>query len=113
MKKLLFTALIVIECNLLFSQDCSKYIKVSYDKMTGDSTFSSKETLKILKPGDKTALLVYWIKDSNSSPFLTVSPINAGDCVEADSYLLILFKDGKRLQLKNQIGFNCDRELTI
>jgi len=42
-----------------------------------------------------------------------IQAVGAGNCIDDDNKMNVLFKDGTRLEFKNNGKFNCDAEFTL
>lgn len=94
------------------SLDCSDLISTETDKMTGKSTTSSKETLIISDDGGKTGFGIF-ILDISGTLVFSIQAVGAGNCIDDENKMNILFRDGTRLELVNNGKFNCDGKFTL
>jgi hypothetical protein len=93
------------------NSDCSKYILTDVDKVTGKSSTAAKDMLVISQDGGKNGFGIYLLKGSNSI-ILSIKAVGAGNCIDDDNKMNILFRDGTRLELVNDSKFNCDAKYT-
>ncbi len=93
------------------TNECSKYIGTKIDKVTGKSSTSSKEILIVSKDGGKTGFSILLMK-IQESVIMSIHAVGAGGCIDDDGKMNILFRDGTRLELTNDGGFNCDAKYT-
>lgn len=96
----------------LVKTDCDKYISTEVDKMTGESSVASNEILIISKDGGKKGFGIYLMKSKRGSIILSIQAVGAGNCIDDDNKMNILFRDGTRLELTNDSKFNCDAKYT-
>lgn len=94
------------------SLECSDLIVTEEDKMTGKSSTGAKETLIISDDGGKNGFGIYALNGSKST-ILVIQAVGAGNCIDDDDKLNILFRDGSRLELYNDGKFNCDAKMTL
>lgn len=94
------------------SLDCADLISTETDKMTGKSTTASKETLIISEDGGQTGFGIF-IMDISGPLVLSIQAVGAGNCIDDDNKMNVLFRDGTRLELINNGKFNCDGEFTL
>lgn len=92
--------------------ECSELISTETDKMTGKSSTASKKTLIISDDGGKNGFGIFLMKSSNSIIF-SIQAVGAGSCIDDDSKMNILFRDGTRLELVNNGKFNCKAKFTL
>lgn len=94
------------------SLECSDLIGTEEDKMTGKTSTGAKETLIISDDGGKNGFGIYALNSSKST-ILSIKAVGAGNCIDDDDKINILFRDGSRLQLFNDGKFNCDAKVTL
>lgn len=94
------------------SLECSDLISTKTDKMTGKSSTSSTETLMISDDGGKNGFGFYFMDLSGTIVF-SIQAVGAGSCIDDDNKMLVLFRDGTRLELVNNAKFNCDAKFTL
>lgn len=94
------------------SLDCADLISTETDKMTGKSTTSSKEILIISEDGGKSGFGIF-IMDISGSLVFSILAVGAGNCIDDDDKMNVLFRDGTRLELENNGKFNCDGEFKL
>lgn len=94
------------------SLDCADLITTETDKMTGRSTTASKEMLTISDDGGKTGFGIY-IMDLKGTIVFSIQAVGAGNCIDDDNKMNILFRDGTRIELINDGKFNCDAKFTL
>lgn len=93
------------------NSDCSVYISTDLDKVTGKSTVAAKDMLIVSKDGGKKGFGIYVLKGSNSIIF-SIQAVGAGNCIDDNNKMNVLFRDGTRLELVNEGKFNCDAKYT-
>lgn len=91
--------------------NCESIIIRDQDKMTGDITFLSKESILISKD-DKDGLSINCFRIDKNFIFSIVA-VGASNCIKKDNEILILLRNGERLSLKNNLKFNCKNESSI
>jgi hypothetical protein len=92
--------------------ECSDLVFTETDKMTGTSSTSAKETLIISEDGGKSGFGITLLNGSNSL-IVSIQAVGAGSCINDDSKMNILFRDGTRLEFVNNGKFNCDAKFTL
>lgn len=90
--------------------NCDKITEFSTDKVTGNKTQVSKETLMISKDGKK-GILIYAIRSKGL--ILSMQAYGASSCIDEKAKVNVLFRDGSRLELLNDGKFNCDKDFTF
>ncbi|MCB9227827.1 MAG: DUF3157 family protein [Chitinophagales bacterium] len=94
------------------SSDCSNYISTEVDKVTGKSTVAAKEMLIVSKDGGKNGFGFYILKSDRGSIIFSIQAVGAGNCIDDDDKMNVLFRDGTRIELVNDADFNCDAKYT-
>ncbi|APA65656.1 hypothetical protein [Maribacter sp. 1_2014MBL_MicDiv] len=95
-----------------YSLECSDIIETTVDKMTGKSSTAATETLIISNDGGKNGLGIYALNGANST-IVVIQAVGAGNCMDDDNKVNILFRDGSRLELYNNGKFNCEAKMTL
>jgi hypothetical protein len=95
------------------SLNCSDLIVKDTDKMTGQTSVGSAETLIISEDGGKTGFGIYIIGGSKSSLIFQITAVGAGNCIDDEDKMNLLFRDGTRLELVNNGKFNCKGNFTL
>lgn len=90
---------------------CEELITTQIDKMTGKSSTSSKNAIIISKDGGKNGFGIFFLK-SDKSIIMSIKAVGAGSCIDDKGKMNVLFRDGTRLELKNDGKFNCDGKYT-
>lgn len=93
--------------------ECSELISTETDKMTDKSTTSARKTLFISKDGGKTGFGIFLMKSSTGFPIFSIQAIGAGNCINEDDKMNVLFRDGTRLELTNDGKFNCKAKFKL
>lgn len=91
---------------------CSEFLVSEEDKMTGKSTVTSKEMLVISKDGGNYGFGLYVLKTDSGLIRFSIQVVGAGNCIDKDSKMNVLFRDGTRLEMRNEGKFNCDSKYT-
>jgi hypothetical protein len=94
------------------SSDCSNYISTEVDKVTGKSTVAAKEMLIVSKDGGKNGFGFIIMKSDRGSIIFSIQAVGAGNCIDDDNKMNVLFRDGTRIELFNDGKFNCDAKYT-
>ena len=94
------------------SSDCSNYISTEVDKVTGESIVGAKEMLIVSKDGGKNGFGFYILKTDRGSIIFSIQAVGAGNCIDDDDKMNVLFRDGTRIELVNDADFNCDAKYT-
>ena len=92
--------------------DCSSYISTEVDKMTGKSIVAGKEMLLVSKDGGKNGFGIYIVKNGKRNIIFSIQAVGAGNCIDDDNEMNVLFRDGSRIELINDGKFNCDAKFT-
>lgn len=91
------------------SSDCSKYISVNVDKMTGKTSKSTKSNLVVSSDGGVKGFGFLLMKSSGSIIF-SIDVAGAGNCIDDEDKMNVLFRDGTKLELSSDGKFNCKRK---
>lgn len=89
------------------SYECENLIKIVTDKMTGKSTYGAESRIKVYNK-DATNGFVIYVYEKSRSIVLNMYVVGASECIRKDSKILILFRNGKRLELVNNGDANCN-----
>jgi hypothetical protein len=92
--------------------DCNDYIDVSEDRMTGNVTVSSKDIIIVSSDGGSSGFGILLMQGSGKTLIMSVTAVGGGNCIDDDASMIILFRDGSRLNLTNNGSFNCDGRFT-
>lgn len=103
---------ITLNPNTTTDYDCSDYISTEVDKVTGKSVVAAKEMLIVSKDGGKKGFGFYILKSSKGSIIFSIQAVGAGNCIDDNDKMNVLFRDGTRIALTNDSDFNCDAEYT-
>lgn len=93
--------------------DCDNYIYTEVDKVTGTSTLVSKNKLIISTNGGKNGFGIIFMKVTSGVIAFSIQAVGAGNCIDDENKMNVLFRDGTRLELKNDGKFNCDGKFTL
>lgn len=99
---------ITINPNTTTVYDCSNYILTNVDKVTGESRVGAKEILVVSKDGGKKGFGFWMLKGTKGSIIFSIQAVGAGNCIDEDDKMNVLFRDGTRIALTNESDFNCD-----
>ena len=91
------------------SSDCSVLTKTETDRMTGRTTTHMMKALMLSDDGND-GLAIDVLRASNVTIWSTRA-FGASACVDDTSKVNILFRDGTRLEMENDISFNCEHDL--
>ena len=91
---------------------CSDLISTEIDKVTGISYTGSIEPIVISDYEGGTGFSILFVKGRNSV-IISIQIVGAGNCINDDDKMNVLFRDGTRLELTNEIGFNCDGNFSL
>jgi len=94
------------------NSDCSNYISTKVDKVTGSSMTAAKDMLIVSRDGGKTGFGIFVLKSERGSIIFSIQAVGAGNCIDDENKMNILFRDGTRLELINDGKFNCDAKYT-
>ncbi len=94
---------------------CGEIISSDYDRVTGITKTGMSEPLWIARDEDKgEGMAIHLFAQEVKFPVGVYSAISitigimGGGCIDDDDKAFILFRDGSRLELKNEGDFNCD-----
>lgn len=98
----------------LKSQDCSKLVKTIEDKVE-DLNFQATINNLIVAKNENEGLIISMQNGNSDKSTLVLSILvaGAGNCIEKDSEMKIVFMDGTKLTLVNQSGFNCKNKFNL
>lgn len=100
----------------LITGDCSAFISVQEDRLTGEKTTTSPKDVIIVSKDGKDGLSMYWMliprRSGGSVLVLALKAYGAG-CIDDASKVNILFRDGTKLTLVHGSKFNCDGDATL
>jgi len=86
-------------------KDCSSLIISKTDKMTGKTIIGLNEPIIVIDNAkQKPIVLSLQWKDENT--FTLIAVVDHG-CIEENALMIVLFRDGTKIQLGNDFGFNC------
>ncbi len=91
--------------------DCSKLISTEVDVVTGKSSVGSVQSL-IVSKSDEYGFAIYLVK-GGSSIIVSMQVIGAGNCIDDNDKMNILFTDGTRLEMTNMKDFNCENKFGL
>jgi hypothetical protein len=95
------------------SLNCDNWIESKTDKMTGKVTTAAKKTLIVSSDDGKTGIGITMIESARNEIIMLIQAVGASSCINEGENINILFTNGSRLELKNNISFNCKGESTI
>jgi len=95
-----------------FSLECSDLIITKTDKVTGNVSTGSSETLIVSQDGSETGFGIYLFK-SRKTLVWSMTAFGAGSCIDDDDKMNVLFTDGTRVTMFNDTKFNCDANFTL
>ncbi|MDZ7740995.1 MAG: hypothetical protein U5Q03_04410 [Bacteroidota bacterium] len=92
---------------------CEDLISIETDKMTGKSVIGAKKLLKVLKDEENQNGFAIFVHKGKRSIIFSIKVLGASNCIQDDSRILILFRDGERMELTNEGGANCEANFTL
>ncbi len=95
------------------SLTCEDLISIETDKMTGESVIGAKNLLKVFKDENNQHGFAIFVHKGKRSIIFSIKVLGASNCIQDDSKILILFRDGERMELNNEGGENCDANFTL
>jgi hypothetical protein len=101
-----------VKKNTINSFTCQDLILTELDKVTGETYISAKELLVVSQNGGKTGFGIYLMKVTGGIA-LNMTAVGAGNCIDDDDKMNILFRDGSRLELTQDGDFNCKSEFVL
>jgi hypothetical protein len=95
------------------SSDCSSWISITTDKMTGVTSTAAINTLVVSTDGGKKGFGIFLMQSSKGGLIISIQAAGAGSCIEEGAKINILFTDGSKLELASENDFNCKGKATI
>jgi uncharacterized protein DUF3157 len=89
------------------SFECEDLILVETDKMTATSIISAKKRVNVYNANESNGFGIFVYLDKREIVF-SIKVKGASECIQTDSKILVLFRNGKRMELKNQGDANCN-----
>lgn len=98
--------------NLDFSRD--ELISKTVDKMTNRISIHVKELIPIFNQNTEEGISFYAGNQLNANHlFLSFYAYGAGNCIDEDNEIIVLFRDGSKFTLRQSGDFNCDNSFTL
>lgn len=95
-----------------FSRD--DLIVKTVDKMTNEVSVHLKELIQIFNKNNEERISFYAGSALNADYlFLNIYAYGAGNCINEDNEIIILFRDGSKFTLAQTGDFNCDNSFTL
>lgn len=91
--------------------DCSQLIERKTDKMTDFVTVGIKDPF-IVKKNEEEGIVFYAAKREEEKVMVVLGLAGVG-CVEKNSKVIILFRDGRKMELTGFNDFNCDGRIFL
>ncbi len=91
---------------------CSDLIETTSDKVTGKTYTGSKGKIIVASEDNKKGFGISLLK-GQTSIIVSIQAVGAGNCIDDDAKMNVLFRDGTRLEMINQGKFNCDASFTL
>lgn len=95
-----------------FDYSCMNIIETTTDKMTGDTVDALSENIIVSDDGGKTGFAVMPYRYAKAA-VLAFKVLGDAGCIDDDSKMHILFRDGSRTEIVNNGKFNCDGKFTV
>ena len=116
MKKSILTAVIIISTlSYSFGQkdrlECSELVVTVTDKMTETTTTSTIHDIVVSEEGSKEGFNIFLML-SRKTVVMGVDAIS-NNCIDKGGKMLILFRDGTRIELLNQYKYNCNGKFRV
>jgi len=113
MKKVLISMFILMSVSLFAQDDCSNWIEVSEDKVSGMKYITGKET--IIVSDDGIYGMGITVMQGSKSIILNITATEKGvsRCINESSEVIFLFTDGTRISVRTDNDFNCKSDATI
>ncbi len=89
------------------TDDCSKYIQTTEDKMTGRKSTAGIRKIIVSTDAGKTGFGILLVGEEHGELVLSIQAVGAGHCIDKGDKINILFTDGSKLELENYADFNC------
>lgn len=90
---------------------CDSFISVKEDRVTGKTTVSGKE--KIILSGNETKGEIGLLTLKVEKSIILAAIMTGVACVDEGDKANILFRDGSRMELKNDGDFNCQGRFKV
>lgn len=94
------------------SLNCSGLLTTETDEKTGESTTVSKNMLIISDDGGMTGFGVLLAK-RDYTIILSIQTAGADECIDVNDKMNVLFRDGTKIELKNEGEYNCSGVFTL
>lgn len=94
------------------SLNCSGLLVTETDEKTGESTTVSRNMLIISDDGGMTGFGIFLAKRDNTI-ILSIQTAGADECIDVDDKMNVLFRNGTRIELKNEGAYNCSGIFTL
>lgn len=91
---------------------CDSLVEMITDKVSGESYLTMKKSLLISKD-EKNGFLVWMSKSKQGNLIIRFKIYGAGSCVEKDTKINILYRDGSRQELNANNDFNCEQTAVV
>ncbi|MBR9976150.1 MAG: DUF3157 family protein [Bacteroidetes bacterium] len=92
------------------AEDCSKLLEIKTDKMTQIVTVAIKDPLIVAKTNSES-IAFYAAKRTEDKVMLVLGIRSENNCVDDNSKVIWLFRDGTKFDVDGGHKFNCDGEI--
>jgi len=105
--KNILTSAIILAFTISAHAQCDELISTVTDRMTGATTTAAKDYI-ILSKDNKGGIALLFMASSKSVS-INAKMFGASSCVDDDAKMYVLFTDGSRTIVENDMKFNCDK----
>jgi len=92
------------------SEKCTDWIENHLDKVTGNTTVTSKEPILIMDE-EKAIAIRFFI--FSGTIVMAIKTMGGGGCVDVGNKVHILFTDGSRMELHHSGSYNCEADTYV
>ena len=93
--------------------DCTKYIKADFDKMTGDTTMKGKNTIVALNNGKAISIISTSYQKGDKDIFVVFKVLKGINCVDKNDKIYFLFTDKTRDWSYGRQLYNCKGQFVL
>jgi hypothetical protein len=95
--------------------DCTNYINIEEDRVTGTTSAGSKDILIVVAEDDPDKIfgIDIWSTSSVKATVLDIQIRGGANCISTGDRINVLFRDGTRLEASNISDFNCEPKFSL
>ncbi|HEY8936397.1 MAG TPA: hypothetical protein VIM65_14290 [Cyclobacteriaceae bacterium] len=114
--KTILTFFTCLYANIVLAQSqatspCDSRLLTQFDSVKGEYVSNIKDEIVIKKDEDNKLSLSLLAMEHTI--VLSIAVVGGGDCIDETNKMNIVFRDGTRLEMLNNGGFNCDAEFSV